>query len=1036
MPKHLILFLLCLIGTASAYGQNESAQTIDFAKQILPILSDRCFTCHGPDQGQREADLRLDLEDHAKEFSIVEGDPSDSELIDRIDSDDPDYMMPPPASNLPPLTPEQVKTFRQWISEGAKWDQHWAFVPPKQSNIPGEGLFSTSENRWIRNPIDAFVLKSLKSAKVRPSRQATRETLIRRITFDLTGLPPTLEEIEQFQNEPNFDVALERLVNRLLASPHYGQRMASDWLDIARYSDTYGYQVDRDRRVWPWRDWVIKSFNQNKPYDEFITEQIAGDMLANATDEQVLATTFNRLHPQKVEGGSVEEEFRIEYVADRTQTFATAFLGLTMECCRCHDHKYDPISQKEYYQLSAFFDNIDEAGLYSFFTNSTPTPTLDLPNETLQKETTAARNEVERLEKELHDYQFSRDTQTRFQSWLNSKEAATSLAPVLHEPFNEPDSKQSGANQFVPGIKGSAIQLSGDDPHATNVGNFARHQPFSVSLWIKSPDVKKRAVIFHRSRAWTDAASRGYQLLLEEGKLSWSLIHFWPGNAIRIRTTEPIPINQWQHVAVTYDGSSRADGLEIYLNGRAVATAVVRDDLSRDIKGGGGDHIAIGQRFRDYGFSNGLVDEFRVYDDRLTPREIYGLWETDAQEIDAKKLDVKLTEPAPEKQLTDFLLRHDVDFRDRLSKLMVSRAKLYELQNRSQQIMVMRELPKPRTTYLLNRGAYNQPTEKVQPLTPGILGSFEGKFPDNRLGLAQWLVRPENPLTARVFVNRVWQSLMGEGLVRTPEDFGVQGQAPTHPELLDWLATDFVRHGWDVKRLVNQIVNSSTYLQSSSHRVELIDLDPENRLLARGPRHRLSAEMLRDNVLFSSGLLSEKVGGPPSKPYEVAVSFKPTKPDSGEGLYRRSLYTYWKRTGPAPVMMTLDASKRDVCRVKRERTSSPLQAFVLMNSPQFVEAARALSGRLIEKHGDDQEAIVSEMFVILTGRIPSVEESRILEDLFEDQVQHFTEHPDRSTQYLSVGESPIPESIPPATLAAWTVVANALFGHDDVVMKK
>lgn len=1033
MCNRFLILLLCSCWPLAVLGQDDSSEPIDFATQIQPLLSDRCFTCHGPDQGQRQGDLRLDIEEDAKDFAIAPGDPDDSDLLARIETDDPYDLMPPPSSKLPALTKDEVALIREWIRQGAKWGKHWSFVTP-QKHMPPTIQNPTPEfdPNWVRNPIDAFVLNRLAKEKIRPSTRADRATLIRRLAFDITGLPPTEDEVDAFSKADQFDDALNSLVDRLLASPHYGERMASDWLDVARYSDTYGYQVDRDRRVWPWRDWVVDAFNSNQPYDDFVVEQIAGDLLPNASDQQILATTFNRLHPQKVEGGSVEEEFRVEYVADRTQTFATAFLGLTMECSRCHDHKYDPLSQKEYYELSAYFDNIDESGLYSFFTNSTPTPTLDLPTDPQREAMKGIRSEIAQLQTKLAESIHDSQSDSRFQKWAVESRSIVAPEPVFTESFEGEPGQLGGANQSVKGRVGKAVQLTGDDAFNTKVGNFRRQQPFSVSLWVHAPESKKRAVIFHRSRAWTDAGSRGYQLLMEDGRLSWSLIHFWPGNAIRIKTAQPIAVNQWVHVTVTYDGSSQASGLKILIDGKPVQTDVVRDNLSRSIAGGGGDTIAIGERFRDYGFTDGKVDELQVYDLELSNDESYLAYQEQRKRAG---LETSETESTSAQLKSHFHARHDETIQALKRELAEARSRLYTIQNGLQQIMVMRELATPRSTFFRNRGAYDQPGEIVQPGTPDALGAMEPDLPANRLGLARWLVDRKNPLAARVYVNRVWQLLMGHGLVRTPEDFGVQGQPPTHPKLLDWLAVDFMEHDWDIKRLVKQIVTSSTYLQASTHRQELLARDPENRWLARGPRHRLSAEMLRDNALSVGGLLSSRRGGAASKPYEVEVSFKPVGRDKGEGLYRRSLYTYWKRTGPAPVMMALDASKRDVCRVRRENTSSPLQAFVLMNSPQFVEAARGLAERLVNKHAQNDQAILKEMYRVLTSHEVSDRELSVIQRLLESQIEQFQAEPDSAKAYLSVGEKVAqePES---ARLAALTVVANALLGFDDAVMKK
>jgi hypothetical protein len=1017
----LVVGILSTVTPHLALAQGK----VSFNRDVLPILSDRCFLCHGPDAAAREADLRFDIEGAASEDVIAPGHPEKSELFHRITSDDPDVRMPPADSKLA-LTKSEIDILGRWIKEGAKWQQHWSFIPPQKSDLP-----EVNNAKWCRNEIDHFILVRQEEAGLSPATEASKERLIRRLSFDLTGLPPSLAEIDVFLNDKQPD-AVERVVDRLLKSSAYGERMTTDWLDAARYSDTYGYQVDRDRFVWPWRDWVVRAFNRNMRYDQFVTEQLAGDLLPDATDDQILATTFNRLHPQKVEGGSVPEEFRIEYVADRTQTFATAFLGLTMECCRCHDHKYDPLSQKEYYQLSAFFDNIAEAGLYSYFTPAVPTPTLVMADEATKAKIAAAAQEVENAETTLRTLADSEKTRDRFRKWLESKPQLETLIPgqIAHLDF---EAAATGGNKSVDGKKGKAIKLSGDDAVGLTVGNFRRFDPFSVSLWMNTPDVKDRAVVFHRSRAWTDAASRGYQLLIEDGRLSASLIHFWPGNAIRVRTKQQLTTKQWHHVVVTWDGSSRADGLSIYLNSEKAEIEIVRDDLYKNITGGGGDNIAIGERFRDRGFKNGLVDEFKVFDRQLTPLEVAHLSDDKTLTV---ALDSSLTKSDSQELIDYYLATVDADYRAQLSAVRTKREAHSKVVDALPEIMVMREEPTRRETFLLKRGAYDARDVPVIPETPAVLSTLPEGLTRDRLGLSKWLTQSDNPLTARVVVNRLWQMVFGQGLVRTPEDFGRQGQPPTHPELLDWLAVDFVEHGWDVKRLLKQIVLSATYRQSSEPSADSFKRDPQNLLLSWSPTFRLPAEMLRDNALAASGLLVRKLGGAPAKPYEVEVSFKPVKADEGEGLYRRSLYTYWKRTGPAPVMMTLDASKRDVCRVRRERTSTPLETFVLMNGPQFVEASRVMSESVLTRHGDDDSAAMSDLFRTLTARPPDEDELTILTELHTQQLDYFVSNSGKAAEYLKTGQRAADEKLDANRLAALSTVANALFSFDEVVNRR
>ncbi len=1013
--KSLLLFVVLFCTAVPVHADDD----ISFNRDIRPILADKCYFCHGPDDEQRQASLRLDIEDAAKEYVIVAGAADRSELVQRISSADPSTRMPPIDSKLS-LTAHEIETIRRWVEQGAPWEEHWAFIPPIKPDFP-----EVQATTWPANEIDYFVLSRLEREGVDQSTRAKAEQLIRRVTFDLTGLPPTLAEIDAFLADES-DAAYEQLVDRLLESERFGEHMAASWLDAARYSDTYGYQVDRDRYVWPWRDWVVRAFNSNLPYDQFITQQLAGDLLPAATSDQILATTFNRLHPQKVEGGSVPEEFRIEYVADRTQTFSTVFMGLTFECARCHDHKFDPLRQREYYQLSAFFDNIDEAGLYSFFTDSVPTPTLLLTEEATQVKLNELNKGIDAQIRVLEEMSAS----TERQDPVLEFEEVTGRIEHLDFESNVP-----APNTSAPGRFGNAAKLTGDDAIVTKVGNFSRWQPFSVSLWLRTPDKKERAVVFHRSRAWTDAGSRGYQLLIEDGRLSASLIHFWPGNAISVRTRDEIRTNEWVHVVMTYDGSSQAQGLRIFVNGSEAEVTTVRDNLYKNITGGGGDTISIGERFRDRGFTDGLVDEFQVFDRRLTSIEVAQLHDGESLRKLLAVDDGTLT-AKQQGLLNEYVLSQSAEYVAALAELARLREERCKLQDAIPEIMVMRETEEPRQTYLLTRGAYDARSEPVAAGTPSSLPAFPADQPRNRLGLARWLTAKDHPLTARVAVNRFWQVIFGRGLVSTPEDFGNQGALPSHPDLLDWLATDFVEHGWNVKRLIRQFVTSETYRQSSQASRQATTQDPLHLLLSRAPSYRLPAEMLRDNALAVSGLLVEKIGGPPARPYELEASFKPVGRQKGEGLYRRSLYTYWKRTAPAPAMMTFDAAKRDVCRMRREHTRSPLQALVLLNAPQFVEAARMLAEHSMKARGDHDDEILVDLFRSLTSRHPTEVELDVLGELHTKQLRYFQADPKRAEEYLSVGDAAKDKLLDPARLAAFATVANTLMSFDDCITKQ
>ncbi len=954
------VIVLAQLMANSGLLQAAAARQVDYNFDVKPILSDRCYACHGPDASNREADLRLDTRKGAfaalsDDVHIISpGRPDRSELYLRISEEDEDLRMPPVDSKLS-LSAEEIETLRLWIEQGAEWKQHWSYLPIRSPAIP-----DVQDDAWPDGPIDYFVLARLEEQGLRPSKQADKTRLIRRLSFDLTGLPPTLEEVEAFLADSS-EGAYETQVDRLLNSPRFGERMAVDWLDVARYADTYGYQSDVFRAMWPWRDWVIRALNDNMPFDQFVTWQLAGDLLPDSTQDQMLATAFNRHHRQTNEGGSIEEEYRVEYVSDRTDTLGAALLGITLGCARCHDHKYDPFTQKEYYQLFAFFNSIDESGLYSHFTDAVPTPTLVLKEDAQREALAKLEQQIRAAEARLEELR--QQQRGAFDRWLTEGQHEAEIRGLIGDyPLesieegkvaNRADEKSPGNisedPQPIPGKRGGGLKLSGENNiNVSAGGDFTRDHPFSVAIWINTPDEKDRAVILHRSRAWTDAGSRGYQLLLEKGRLSWSLIHFWPGNAIRIRMDDPVAIGQWIHVAMTYDGSSRAEGLRLYVDGERVPCEIVRDNLTKNITGGGAKTLDVGQRFRDRGFKNGLVDELQVFDRCLTPIEV-------AQVHDQQSLDQLLSKtpdglPDVQKdQLYEYYLTSfDEEYAKAADQLKSVRQQRSKLRDPLLEVMVMRELPEPRQAYLLKRGSYNAPGEPVEPAVPASLPPFPDHMPRNRLGLAKWLTSPEHPLLARVTVNRMWQSLFGQGLVATPEDLGSQGQLPSHPKVLDWLSRSFIDSGWDVKQLVKTIVMSSTYRQDSACSEPLRSKDPDNVLLGRGPRYRLPAEMLRDNALLASGLLVDKVGGPAVKPYQPdglwkEKSGKTYTRDKGEGSHRRSLYTYWKRTSPPPAMMTLDAAKRDVCQVKRQTTATPLQALVLLNDPQYVEASR--SGR-------------------------------------------------------------------------------------------
>jgi mono/diheme cytochrome c family protein len=1018
---------------------------IDFRRDVRPILSMHCFPCHGPDAAARKAGLRLDRSESALGplrdggFAVVGGDAGASRLVARITAIDPGERMPPADSGRS-LTRDQVDLLRAWIEDGAEWTRHWAYVPPARVE-PG----AVRDDRWCRDPIDRYVLARLERERLGPSAEADRATLLRRVTFDLTGLPPSLDEIDAFlaDDRPG---AYERVVDRLLAAPAYGERMATDWLDLARYADSYGYQNDVDSAVWPYRDWVVRAFNDNLPYDEFITWQLAGDLLPAPSRDQRLATAFNRLHRQTNEGGSVEEEFRVEYVADRVNTFGTAVLGLTLECARCHDHKFDPISQAEYYRLSAFFNSIDESGLYSHFTPAVPTPTLLLttPEEddeldTLRRWVTAAETALDRLR---------RTRRTAYERWLGDERAEPVIGGLVGDYpldavrdgalLNRADETNPGAVADDPtpfeGVRGSALRLDGENKISLpGVGAFTRTDPFSIALWLRVPEHTDRAVVLHRSRSWTDAGSQGYQLLIEDGRLSWSLVHFWPGNAIGVQAVDPLELDRWTHVTVTYDGSSRASGLSLRVDGVPADTRTVRDNLFKRITGGGPGPLTIGQRFRDRGLKGGAVDEVQVFDRCLTPIEARHVFDGRAL-ADAAAARADDLYPY-------YLANHDAAYRDGLETLRLARRELADALDGTSEIMTMTELPAPRPAFLLERGRYDARRERVRPGTPPSIMAFSAGLRPDRLGLARWATDPEHPLTARVAVNRLWMIVFGRGLVATAENFGSQGVTPTHPELLDALALDFIASGWDVKRMLKRMVTSATYRQRSAAAPARRERDPENVLLSRGPSRRLGAEMIRDHALAASGLLVRRMGGPGTYPYQPPglweeKSGKVYPRGEGESLHRRSLYTFWKRTSPPPSMMIFDAAKRDVCIARRGTTSTPLQALVLLNDLQFVEAARVLAERACREAGPSPAQRIALAFRLLAGRRPSERELAVLTRLHDRELAGFRDDPAAALAVAQAGEAPATAEVPPDALAALTIVCSTIMNSDVSVMKR
>lgn len=1006
--------VLALVFSATSLADAK----VTFNRDVLPILSDNCFACHGPDSATREAGLRLDREKDAKKMSkgiaaIVAGDPEASEMIKRVHTDDPDDLMPPPDSRRQ-LSDREKEILREWIKEGAQWEKHWAFVAPKTPPVP-----PAKDPTWPINPIDHFILERLTEKDLAPSPRASKEKILRRVTLDLTGLPPTLAEREAFLKDSRPD-ALERVVDRLLASPRYGETMALPWLEAARFADTDGYQYDGPRFMWPWRDWVINAYNENKPFDQFTIEQLAGDLLPNATLDQKIATGFNRNHRYNSEAGLVPEEFLLENAVDRVDTTSTVWLGLTMGCARCHDHKYDPLSQENYYQMLAFFNNVPEAGRAVKGGNSEPY--LPAPTRPQRAELARLDTEVASL---LEEIQPLLETTEGIAAESNSDLVLQGLS------YRHPD-----AVLRFPESKPVKIADKPIGENKKSSGRFEIFSPlkqYSVSLWIKPTDTGKGTIISRQSG--NTQRTTGMNLRFRDGHLQFSVITRWIAGVAMVETKEKLPANQWSHLTFTFRGQLRASNQHIFINGQEAPLNIIHNTNSNTGSAKKGTPLLIGGYPQDA--FEGEVRNLRVYQRPLRDREILALSEpASLQEIIALP-DAKRT-VAQKAKLKSALLEHG-PAKAIYQKLIAARSKRDDYLRKLPTTMVMQENPEPKETFVRRRGVYNDYGKQVSRDVPEILPPFPQDAPRNRLGLAQWIVSPDNPLTARVTVNRYWQKYFGTGLVKTSEDFGVQGEKPSHPELLDWLATEFVRSGWDVKYLQKLIVTSATYRQQSHLTPKLLEVDPYNRLLARGPRQRLPGHVIRDQALALSGLLVEKVGGPSVSPYQPAnlwiemsmgMRYKPSK---GDDLFRRSLYTIWKRTVNPPSMAILDAADREACWVGVKRTNTPLQALTLLNETAFVESARKLAERVLRENPKDP---VTYAFRLVTQRDPGPDEREILTGALNDYLATFQADPESAKALSSIGSSPVPDDLELVQLAAHTALANVLLNLDEVITKE
>lgn len=1020
---------------------------LDYNIHVKRILSDKCFSCHGPDAKKQKGDLRLDVAEAAynKEtesglYAIKAGSISKSEIAHRILSDDKTYMMPTPASHLS-LTIEEKATILKWIDQGAKYKPHWAFVAPVKPELP-----DVKQKEWIKNDIDRFVLSRLEKEGLKPSPEADRETLIRRVSFDLTGLPPSIAEIDAFIKD-NTPGAYERMVDHFQQSPRYGERMAAYWLDVARFADSHGYLDDKHRDASPWRDWVIKAYNQNLPFDQFITWQLAGDLLPNATQEQILATGFNRNQKQNSEAGIIPEEFRVEYVVDRTNTLGTSLMGLTVGCAKCHDHKYDPISQKDYYSLYAFFNSTNELGSsnYSGDKSIVPGPTLMLTNRQSEAkidsikqlirslESNSVTASAEQVEKTLDKKVIAALSFDKVESLRTYAGKEIKTVPAIRNAVQPLYSAQYRNGKAAKGVAGECLEL--DEETLVNlspykIGYFERYNPFSFSLWLRLPKKYDDVAILHQSDP-RRYGFQGYDLILKENRINFRLMHAFPHDAISVETKMKLDSNKWYHVAVSYDGSSSAKGVQIYLDGKAVAMNVEYDNLKKNIKSYPNLHkiyaftgLSFGSRVLERTMKGGQIDQFYLFNQPLTAAEATYLYN---------------------KPVVSFTVKNKATDEAAADNLLQARKQLADLYDSTEEVMVMGDLPSPRATHVLLRGVYDSYGDVVQPGTPQSILSFPSDLPKNRLGLAKWLFLPGNPLTSRIAVNHIWEMYFGRGLVKTSDDFGNQGEMPSHPELLDYLAIKYREEGWDTKKMQKFILMSAAYRQQSVITPELLEKDPANILLARSSRYKMPAEMIRDNALAISGLLSSRIGGPSVYPYQPpglweALSDKVWryvyKESEGEDLFRRSIYTIVKRSSPPPFMLIFDAPDRNFCTVKRAVSNSPLQALALMNDPTFIEAAKFVAGRMMTEGGANVKDQLIYGFRLVTGRTPDTKEQALLTRMFEKENELYKKNPHKAKKILSVGNAKMEMKGGLTETAAYVDVVMALLNTDEFITRK
>lgn len=1033
----------------------ELPAKLTYNKDIRPILAENCFPCHGPDSAARKAGLRLDrfadaIAKRESGAAIIPGDPVLSKMVSRILKPDSDPLRMPPVAGHKSLSPEDKKKILLWIEQGAEYEPHWSYIAPKQPPLP-----PVRNLAWVRNPIDRFVLAKLEANGLTPAPEADRRTLIRRVSLDLIGLPPTPAEIEQFLNDTSPD-AYEKMVDRYLARPQWGEHRGRYWLDAARYGDTHGIHIDNYREIWAYREWVIEAFNRNLPFNQFTTEQLAGDLLPNPTLDQKIATGFTRCNITTSEGGAINEEYLVLYNRDRTETAAQVWLGATAGCAVCHDHKFDPLSQKEFYQLAAFFNNTTQPAMDGNVRN-TP-PVIPVPRKEDRARFAVLQGEVANAKKAVETRKA--EAKPDFDRWLAS--ADTTVVPKsvpteglqFHLPLAEGQGTQVTATykgQPLPATAPAepvwtdgqtaekAFQRKGNSVlEFAEVGDFEKEQSFTCAAWVKLPANAGGAIV---ARMDEGDSHRGWDMWVEGNRVGTHIIHKWSEDALKVVTKEALKPNEWHHVCFTYNGGAKQESVTLYIDGVMKNRDVTANSLKSTVRTKV--PLKIGQRNGGAGIEGAGIQDIRLYERALSGDEVQRL-ATGTRVAYLVSRGGKMTDKEKEELYVWWLTGADAEFRNRTATLAKLEAEERAIRERGTIAHIAQEKAEPAEAYVLHRGEYDQRREKVAPSTPTILPPMPKDFPKNRLGFAKWLFLPNHPLTARVTVNRFWQEIFGTGLVPSSGDFGISGQLPTHPELLDWMAKDFQRD-WNIKRFYKLIVTSATYRQSALVTPEKKQRDPDNILLSRGPRYRMDAEMVRDYALAASGLLVPKIGGPSVRPYQPAGIWEAvTMPgsdtrdyrrDSGENLYRRSMYTFWKRSAPPASMEIFNAPSREVCTVRRERTNTPLQALVTLNDEQYIEAARHLAQKALVEGGRTLESRLNFITSRLIARPLQPQEREIVADSLLGLTMHYQRYPQDAQALIQVGESKADPNLPAPQLAAWTMAVNQLMNLDEVLNK-